>query len=397
MVEIQASTVPNQVTRKRKRKHPGDAVDDPTPAPDDVLIPRTSTETHEDAVDDEPAPSPEGVLIPRAATKTPEETVQTTTIATKTQGGGKKPRRTPRAKDGQRPGILRGDSSTTGECNLPWPDHFEQLAQTFRALNLVYTFFCTRKYLATTFDNLKTTVESHTKRELKVDDVAQIKALIPQSVDFLYVDEAMLQINMMGLEENVKGGITREFVVPETMLNEGVERKEVLLFELIDGDLKRQIQHQKRGDPTKPTQKLRNGKLKMPVFSQKQMMNLIDKRNAKFTSAINTFLNQCAEDKIDPVLKMHDEYQAFIPTPSETRESTPAREKRARAAQLPESIPKERKSISEIIADIKTLEWYSDQIVPDGHRVFDPQHPIHGDLNFQLSQTLVNALYNTKG
>lgn len=377
MVKIQtANIVPNQVIRKGKRKHPGDVVN-------------------------EPAPALEGILIPRAATEAPDDAVQivsnATTIATKTEDGGKKLRRTPKAKDDQHPGVLRRDSSTTVECNVPWPEYFEQLAQTFRALNMVYTFFCTRKYLATTFDNLKSTVESHTKRELKVEDIAQIKALIPQSVDFLYVDEAMLQINMMGLEENVKGRKAREFVVPEAMLNQDAERKEVLLFEFIDGDLKRQVQRQKTGDSTRPTQKLRSSKLKLPVFSQKQMMNLIEKRNAKFTSAINAFLNQCAEDKIDPVLKMHDEYQAFIPTPPETRESTPAREQRARAAQLPESIPKERKSIPEIVAEIKTLDWYSGQIVPDGHRVFDPQEPIYGDLNFQLSQSLVNALYNTKG
>lgn len=42
------------------------------------------------------------------------------------------------------------------------------------------------------------------------------------------------------------------------------------------------------------------------------------------------------------------------------------------------------------------MEWYTAQIVPDGHRVFDPQPAIYGELNFQLSQNLVNALYNTR-
>ncbi|RMX89955.1 hypothetical protein D0867_15379, partial [Hortaea werneckii] len=31
-----------------------------------------------------------------------------------------------------------------------------------------------------------------------------------------------------------------------------------------------------------------------------------------------------------------------------------------------------------------------------GHRVFDPQEPVHGSLSFPLSQDLVNALYNTR-
>ncbi|RZJ07757.1 MAG: DEAD/DEAH box helicase, partial [Rubrivivax sp.] len=32
----------------------------------------------------------------------------------------------------------------------------------------------------------------------------------------------------------------------------------------------------------------------------------------------------------------------------------------------------------------------------DGHRVFDPQEAVYGDLSFPLSQDLVNALYNTR-
>ncbi|KAK5245256.1 ATP-dependent 3'-5' DNA helicase, partial [Cryomyces antarcticus] len=66
-------------------------------------------------------------------------------------------------------------------------------------------------------------------------------------------------------------------------------------------------------------------------------------------------------------------------------------------ARLPASIPNERDTIPEIVSEIKTLEWYTGQIVPDGHRVFDPQPPIYGELNFEMSQNLVNALYNTRG
>ena len=43
------------------------------------------------------------------------------------------------------------------------------------------------------------------------------------------------------------------------------------------------------------------------------------------------------------------------------------------------------------------LVGYTGQIVPDGHRVFDAQEAVYGDLEFLLSQELVNALYNTKG
>ena len=132
----------------------------------------------------------------------------------------------------------------------------------------------------------------------------------------------------------------------------------------------------------------------MPVYSHKQMMNLIEKRNVKFTSAVNAWLNDSVEKRLDPILRLDDEYKAFVPTPAESRGTTPAPESRST---LPKSIPAERESISKIVEDLKALEWYTGQIVPDGHRVFDPQVPVFGELNFQLSQNLVNALYNTRG
>ena len=362
-MKLQAATVSNQVIRKRKRKAP---TEDPQNSQDD------------------------------AETSTPNTTT-TTTITTKTQDGSKKPRRT---ATGAKPPLVRRISSTVVETSIPWPDHFTKLAQTHRALNLVYTFCCTRKHLATTFETIKKAVEGHIKRELRVEDVAQIKALVPRAINFVYVDEASLQIAVVGEEDGIKGGRVKEFrSLNMSNMDEEARReednkqgKEVLLFEFIDGDLKRQVTNPKTGEPTKAIKKLREEELKMPVFSQKQMMKLIEKRNAKFTSAVNAFLNQCAADGTDAVEKICSEEKNFVPFPSESRAHPPAP-----APGPPPTIPTERKSVSDIISEIKQMEWYTGQIVPDGHRVFDPQTPIYGDLKFPLSQNLVNALYNTKG
>ncbi|KAF2113335.1 DEAD/DEAH box helicase-like protein [Lophiotrema nucula] len=363
MPRLKAASVSDQIVRKRKRKTREDEGQLPEPTTPD---PQRS----EDVV----------------------TTTTTTTVPTKTHDGGKKPRRTPKKKEGDsKPALVRHGSSAVVETSIPWPEHFTKLAQTYRAMNLVYTFCCTRKSFATTLDNIKSTVESHIQRELLIEDVAQIVALMPRAINFAYVDEAMLQINLAGSEDNIKGRKAQEFIVAEPMPTDG-EKKEVLLFEFVDGDLKRQVQHAKTGEPTKAVQKLRNEDLKMPVFSQKQMMTLIEKRNNKFKSAVNAFLNQCAEESVDAVDKVKEVSLPFIPTPSESRPSSPGPER----SRLPASIPTERKPIPEILEEVKTLEWYTGQIVPDGHRVFDPQPPIYGELNFQLSQNLVNALYNTR-
>ncbi|KAI9821248.1 MAG: hypothetical protein M1827_003983 [Pycnora praestabilis] len=363
MAKLQAATVSNKVVRKRKRNFAEQASEGSSVPEDDPTVTSPS---------------------------------KATSIPTKTYDGGKKPCRAPNSKSmTPKPPILRRNSSTLVETTVPWPAHFTKLAQTHRALNLVFTFCCTRKHLATTFDNIKSTVEGHIKRGLLVEDIAQMKALVPRAINFAYVDEAMLQVNILGEEDGIKGRRAKEFTPLEPLREEDRQRKsrELLLFEFIDGDLKRQVQHAKTGEPTKPFRKLREEDLKMPVYSQKQMMKLIEKRNTKFTSAINAYLNQCAADDTDPVEMIQIELKPHIPAPSESRNGTPAPEQRAR---LPPSIPDERKTIADILTEVKTMEWYTGQIVPDGHRVFDPQPAIYGELNFQLSQSMVNALYNTR-
>jgi DEAD/DEAH box helicase domain-containing protein len=379
---MDAATELSKIVRKRKRKGVSDA------------------DLEQDTVATEGSPAP---------IKAP---VGTTRIPTKTHDGGNKPRRAP--KSTARPKLARSASTSSNPVatSLPWPPSLTKLEQTHRALNLVFTFCCTRKHLATTFETIKGAVEGHIKRDLEIEDVAAIVALRPGGINFAYVDEAMLQVDIKGAEKDdffkgAKGKNSRPMVpTPDASVGgiTGIEElgngagepsagKEVLLFEFVDGDLARQVQHKKTGEVTQPYRKLRNEDLKMPVYSQKQMMGLIEKRNAKFKNAVNTFLNRCDADGVDPERTLLEEAEAYIPLPSESRSTTP----RPDFSVLPKTIPKERKSIPEIINEIKDSEWYTGQIVPDGHRVFDPQEAIYGDLNFQLSQDLVNALYNTKG
>ncbi|CAF9929641.1 MAG: hypothetical protein HETSPECPRED_007427 [Heterodermia speciosa] len=364
MAKLQAATVYNQLDRKRKRK----------------------ANTTSPAGSENRSISTEGVST-------------STIVPTKVYDGGRRARRT--SATDPKPPLLPQSSSTIVDTAIPWPQQLVRLAQTHRALNLVYTFCCTRKHLATTFDTIKQAVEGHIKRELSIEDVAQIKALVPRAINFAYVDEESLQVAVLGEEDGIKGGKAKDFRSLDLSRGEGMstrkntslECKELLLFEFIDGDLKRQITNSKTGEPTKPFRKLRDEDLKMPVYSQKQMLKLIEKRNTKFTSAVNEFLNQYSADHKDPMEVLYENAKGYVPMPSNSRGNTPA----PVGGIPPPVIPSERESVSKIIAEIKAMDWYTGQIVPDGHRVFDPQEPIFGNLSFQLSQELVNALYNTKG
>ncbi|OBT73050.1 hypothetical protein VF21_07716 [Pseudogymnoascus sp. 05NY08] len=307
-----------------------------------------------------------------------------------------KPRRA--AKAHAAPAIRRSTSASSSSTtsNTIWPASFTTLEKTHRALNLVFTFCGTRKHLATTFETIKTTVEGQIKRELKVEDVAKIVALRPTGINFSFVDEASLDVDVREYEKDdaFRGSAMKSSRLSETV--EGNENpvqragKEILLFEFLDGNLKRGSQ-QKSEKGGKASRKSKGDELILPKFSQKQMTGLIEKRNTKFHNAINAFLNRCDSTNDDPEEILEAEAQAYIPKPSTADSLEP------KISTLPKSIPKERESISQIINEVKDCVWYTGQIVPDGHRVFDPQEAIYGDLNFILSQNLVNALYNTKG
>ncbi|KAK3292268.1 P-loop containing nucleoside triphosphate hydrolase protein [Chaetomium fimeti] len=163
------------------------------------------------------------------------------------------------------------------------------------------------------------------------------------------------------------------------------QEEQVLVFEFVDAELKTEPKGSKgRG---------REDSMRMPVFGQAQMMRLIERRNAKFVQAVNEFVERCTAEGLDPEMVLKDAREAYIPKMAEVE----AQETGKLTSTLPASIPHERKSIPEIVQEIKDSPWYTGQVVPDGHRVFEAQEAVYGELNFLLSQDLVNALYNTKG
>ncbi|KAK2834838.1 hypothetical protein FQN49_006862, partial [Arthroderma sp. PD_2] len=280
-------------------------------------------------------------------------------------------------------------SKATSTAAIPWPEEFKALVGVHRALNLVYTFCCTRQHYTTTFEKIKSSVESQNGgRKLTVEDVAKVKFLIPQSVRFELADAGV--VDVMGVREARKKSVAQiwdDWEVEGMGAEAAYEGKRPsdteLLFEFVDGDLKPERQ---------PGLGLGGYEdIRTPVYSQKHMLALIEKRNKKFSNAVSVFLADCRDSNVDPAQRLETGKDAYMPLTRDSECNTPA------AAKLPAQIPKERGTISEIIAEIKEQSWYSGQILPDGYRTFDAQEPVYGDLNFVLSQNLVNALYNTRG
>ncbi|KAF7175055.1 hypothetical protein CNMCM7691_006459 [Aspergillus felis] len=275
---------------------------------------------------------------------------------------------------------------------------FKRLSRTYRALNIAYTFFCSKHHLPPTFDRLRSAIEAQGQGStLSVEDMARIKALIPQSV--------RLQLHSIPGEDLIGLGSDRNEIArsdqgsPIQNRSEptcssspslDLDRKDVILFDFVDED-GGQIHLRKRPDYG---ESYRNARHNQPilVYSQKQMLRIIEKRNKRYEEAVEAFVAKCCTRDLDPFEELNKQKDYFIPVSTYTDISPASDHKNANSF-----LAQERKSVSEILAEIREMDWYVDQIVPGGHQVFDPRPPVYGSLAFSLSQNLVNALYNAEG
>ncbi|KAK9466727.1 hypothetical protein V1512DRAFT_164909 [Lipomyces arxii] len=272
-----------------------------------------------------------------------------------------------------------------------WPEYFKRLEVVHRAINTVSTFLCARKNVAPLFQTIKNTITAQTKRELELEDCAAIKFLLPNSVKFEYVDENDLTVyEEHGQQDKSvlgKGPANDIFRILETAAI--ADSCQLLVFEFIEEDLKRTPAKSVEGQ----IKKIPKNQIKMPVFSIENMTKLITKRNAKFIESINKFIASCVQAKIDPETTIKSELEQYIPAEPSPICNSPM--PNLQILPYPPLIPKERKSIPEIIKDMTSDSDYDEQIVPNGARVFSAKSARYGALDFAISQQLADALYTT--
>ncbi|ODQ51507.1 P-loop containing nucleoside triphosphate hydrolase protein [Saitoella complicata NRRL Y-17804] len=282
-----------------------------------------------------------------------------------------------------------------------WPAEFKALEKVHRSLNTVFTFCCTRKHLATTFENIKTSVEGLTNRPLTVEDIAQIKFFLPRSISFNYVEQDKLALNIADTTAQfpskrarareeaystlTEAAISNTLIADETHEAEVRPIQNVLLFEYLDGDLK------------KTTTRVVKGKRvvkEAPEFTAAAMTKLISKRNAKFISAVSAFLVESQNLGVGPIERLQAEFKSHVPIEeTSTQEPQPETTKKP-PPKLPS--PDDRPTIKSIIDGLIVRPSYQNQIVPNGRRTIPPRPPHHAPLSTPLSQSLANALYTTK-
>lgn len=242
-----------------------------------------------------------------------------------------------------------------------------------------------------------------------MEDVAAVVAVRPEAMNFGYVDESNLQNHLKGSERDTtfKTTAPKDITSPGPPIDASVggltgmagfgsfdrpdfadKESEVLYFEFVDGDLK--PQPNKTAQCNKGPVSSRVAALKLPRYNHEHMSSLIECRNRKFNERLAAFVDECVRSQVEPLEALRERSKLYIPTPS-------IQPRRCEAIMVPETIPVRRERVTKIVQELKSCPWYTGQIVPEGHRIFEPQPAVYGDLNFRLSQDLVNALYNSCG
>ncbi|OZJ06860.1 hypothetical protein BZG36_00217 [Bifiguratus adelaidae] len=277
-------------------------------------------------------------------------------------------------------------------CDISdWPLYFKNLQKTFRALNTVYTFFSKRKFVAISFENIKSSVENLTQRELIIDDMAAIKQLCPLLISFSYVDKDELNVHL-----------DKDLQPKKREKKKPVGNPFVLLFEFHDGDPEPHIHGKKEH-----IQDIHSG-FAAPM-SRVKVTKMIERRNDKFDQAVVAFLAVCrqtvsslaadSQNKADAnmiLLQQLDPEKHLTESAVDNIPAQPMLESIDSPPLGDGFVDRDRQSLAAILEEVQEEEFYSSQIVENGRRTFPIKEAVYGELDHPLSPQLAAALEQSK-
>ncbi|KAI6110049.1 DEAD H helicase [Pisolithus sp. B1] len=263
--------------------------------------------------------------------------------------------------------------------NVEWPTYFHDASEFDFALNTVLAFVSSRKHLATTFPMVRSSVEGLLKRPLELAQVAELKALLPDLINFAYIARDQLRIQAETLSQVQRSGRTSPDFSPRSLEQSssqlpGIEEHEhVLVLEFADNT---------RG------RKQRTGSLLSlpPAMSAAQSKKLIESRDERFRMAVNELLS-ATPDGEDPVELLKAAARDHIPANPKARSHSPKTE-----AEVPS--PNDRPSVDKVIQGIQEQRWYANQITD--RRTFSARTAREGFLSRPLSASIQQALRDSR-
>ncbi|KAI6129159.1 P-loop containing nucleoside triphosphate hydrolase protein [Pisolithus thermaeus] len=263
--------------------------------------------------------------------------------------------------------------------NAEWPTYFHDASKFDFALNTVLAFVSSRKHLATTFPMVRSSVEGLLKRPLELAQVAELKALLPDLINFAYIARDQLRIQAETLSQVQRSGRTspdfslRSLEKSSSQLPGIEEDEHVLVLEFADNT---------RG------KKQRTGSLLSlpPAMSAAQSKKLIESRDERFKMAVNELLSATLDGE-DPVELLKAAARDHIPANPKARSHSPKAE-----GEVPS--PNDRPSVNEVIQEIQEQHWYANQITD--RRTFSARTAREGFLSRPLSASIQQALRDSR-
>lgn len=265
------------------------------------------------------------------------------------------------------------------EQDVEWPAYFHDLFKVYKALNVVLAFVSSRKHLATTFPMVRSSVEGILKRPLELAQVAELKALLPELINFAYIACDQLRIQAESSSQvQCRGRKSPDFSLHSleksgSQLPWIEEGEHVLVLEFADNF---------RG------KKQRTGSLLSlpPAMSTTQSKKLIESRDERFKLAVNELLS-AVPDGEDPVELLKAAARDHIPANPKARSCL-------LKAEVEVPSPDNRPSVGEVIQEIQEQDWYTKQIMD--RRTFPARTAREGFLSQPLSPSIQQALRDSR-
>ncbi|KAG1882994.1 hypothetical protein F4604DRAFT_1953038 [Suillus subluteus] len=246
---------------------------------------------------------------------------------------------------------------------LEWPEYFHD------ALNTVLAFVSSRRHLATTFSMIRSSAEGLLKRPLELSKVAELKALLPDVVEFAYIPQIDLRIHGETVSQQNKRPNSPDFTLhsqslaidtPSGSRLPGHEEEEhVLVLEFAEN------------------------------FRTTKLGNLVDKRNQRFKDAVDELVRATPEAEVSMDL-LQAAARDHIPVNPSAKKALPVND--SQNLIIPE--PKDRPSIDDILLEIRKQHWYKNQIAD--RRTFKEKVATEGLLDEPLSHTIQQALRESR-
>ncbi|KAJ8078462.1 ATP-dependent 3'-5' DNA helicase [Marasmius tenuissimus] len=260
-----------------------------------------------------------------------------------------------------------------------WPDYFHSLFKVYKALNTVLAFVTSRKQLATSFHTIRSSVENITKEPLDLNKVAELKALLPDVIQFAYVPSSSVRVNDPSTSRSNEPDFSEHSERLKRAMSSLDEGEHVLTLEFAEtwGSVNSGNIEQSSLAPTRT-----------PAATKK----LIERRNERYVKAVTELLSATASPD-DPVALLLTAARDHIPV-HPGKKANPScsliLEDPLNTA-IPD--PENRPSVNEVLNEITNQTWYKDQIIE--HKSIESREGKTAEI--ELSRNIQQALRDSRG